>query len=73
MLKPDTSTAWDSIWIYFNMVDKRIPFKLWEIYDFADQLRRCEAAQKDKAVRAYVLEQIKQRNKLRRKLRKKGA
>lgn len=68
MLKPDTSKSWDSIWIYFDKVDKDRPLKLWEKFDFADALRLCEAAQKDKAIRAYVLERIKQRKMLRRKL-----
>lgn len=70
MLKPDTSKSWDTIWVYFSMVDKNRPLKLWEKYDFADALRICEGAQKDKAVRAYVLERIKQRKMLRRKLKK---
>jgi hypothetical protein len=73
MFSPDTKREWDRVWAYYNQLEKGHKFKLWDLWNFAEALRRCEAAQKDKAVNAYVIERLRQREQRRRKLRKREA
>lgn len=72
MLKPDTRRDWDTVWLWFDRLDKGHRLTFIGSCEFAAALRKCEAAQKDKAIRAYVLERLRQRRQRRLKRGLKG-